>query len=691
MSALTIFLGSFISFALEPMIGRALLPVFGGAPTVWVTCLAAFQLLMVAGYGYAGFVGNGTSQRRTWLHLVLLALAAGWCGVVAFTKGMILSALASATGIPALDVFICVLAIAALAFVLLSANATLVQSVSGGNYRLYAVSNLGSLLGLFCYPTLVEPFASLTMQWLLLAAAIAVYAVFLAVLVKGAKGVQDVRPETKDASPSALRTPHSALLYLLIPAVSAALLNATTSHLSLDVAPLPLLWALLLGLFLLSYIVGFSGWSRPIYWVFPAVVSSVCSLTMFFGYIDSDFWELLVCHSLALFFITTFLHSWLYAIRPQTSKLSRYYLLNVVGGALGGLFTSMLAPVLFNSVFEFPLMLFVSVAAFLAWAVLSGGWIVRCTVVLLLVGTCGLRLSDAAAHRRMFAPTQIIHSDRGFFGTLRVIEGHRHNMDGTTTTTHGFYHGNIVHGIQVRNDGLERMPTAYYTPYACGHAIIGHPAYTGHRNPRPMRVCLVGMGMGVCFAYARTNDYYRAYEISPEVAAVACDKRLFSFVDTCLGTPDVRVVDARKGLEQERAANEEKYDVILVDAFSGDNIPYHLSTHEAVQLYLDRLKPDGLLCYHFSNKYLDLKPYVKGIADEFNLRSLAYASEDDRPRYGIYAEVIVYMREGATIDELPLDSGLCSAMNLSSIKPLTPLPTDDKGSFLSLIRFNGEN
>ena len=686
MAAFVIFLGSFISFALEPMIGRALLPVFGGAPTVWVTCLAAFQLLMVAGYGYAGLVGGSLANpARLRLHLGLLLLAALSCAVVAFKKGAILASLSAATGVPALDVLLCVLAISALAFVLLSANATLVQSLSGGNYRLYAVSNLGSLLGLFCYPILIEPFVALTTQWLLLAAAIAAYAVFLfALSVRGVKDArretkdtEDARRKTEDSQHSVLRTSHLALLYLLLPAISAALLNATTAHLTLDIAPIPLLWALLLGVFLLSYIVGFSGWSRPVYWVFPAAVSVAVSVSMFIGEDTNVFWGRMVCYSLTLFFVSTFLHSWLYAIRPESSMLSRYYLMNVVGGAAGGLLTSIVAPLVFSSVLEFPILLALAVAALLLWAFLSAGWIMRVAVVLVLGGAFLLQFGPKAS-----ANEKLLYRARGFFGTMHVIEADRHNPDGSVTPTHGFSHGNTTHGIQVRDGRLERMPTTYYSPFGCGHAIAGHPSYS---SGKPMRVCLVGMGMGVSFVYARTNDCYRAYEISPEVAAIARDKSLFSFVDDCRATPDIRIVDARKGLEAERDAGEEPYDVILFYAFTGDNIPYHLSTREAVQLYLDRLKPDGILCVHFSNHYLDLRPYIKGLAKEFRLSYLAWESVNDYQRFAFLADVAVFLREKATIKGLNTGSGMCSKLDMTNIKPVDPFPTDEKGSFLPFL------
>lgn len=699
MAAFVIFLGSFISFALEPMVGRALLPVFGGAPTVWVTCLAAFQLLMVAGYGYAGFVGAGNRRERMGLHLILLAASAGWCVVIAFTKNSILASLSVLTGIPTIDVFICVMAICALAFVLLSANATLVQSVGGGNYRLYAVSNLGSFLGLFCYPCLVEPYVALTSQWLILAAAIVVYAAFLFLCAKSSENrkAEELGPGKADdsrCSALGLRPSTLKLLYFTLPAITAALLNATTAHLTLDVAPIPLLWALLLGIFLLSYVIGFSGWSRPAYWALPAAASAVLLLSMYFFAHDSVSWKQLFFYSAAFFLIATFIHSWLYAIRPSASRLSRYYLLNVVGGAVGGLFTALLAPVVFDSVLEFPLTISTCIATFLCWAFLSAGRTMRIAVILTLAGTAGLLplVTDIGPKDKVNVRTTI-HRARDFFGTLSVLEVKSPNQGGTTTVTHSFCHGNTTHGIEFIGQELERMPTTYYTPFGCGHAIIGHPSYAipqyvAMPNPRPMRVCLVGMGTGVCFAYARTNDYYRAYEISAKVAEIARNKDFFAFIDTCLAKPDIRIMDARKGLEAESAANEEKYDVIIVDAFTGDCIPYHLSTREAVELYLSRLKPDGVLCIHFSNKYLDLRPYIKSLSGEFNLKSCVYLSAEDFARLGFSANVALFMRKDVKMAEPPFRSGMCAKMDLSDIKPLTPFPTDERGSFLPLVDFS---
>ena len=272
---------------------------------------------------------------------------------------------------------------------------------------------------------------------------------------------------------------------------------------------------------------------------------------------------------------------------------------------------------------------------------------------------------------------------RGFFGTMSVMEIGASASDGKPIKIHEFYHGNTVHGIQVLRKEMERMPTCYYTPYSCGYAIWSHPNY---KSGKPLRVNLIGLGVGVLFAYSRENDYYHAYEISSEALAVATDPKLFTFVSNSPAKKDLVLADARKGLEKELADGVEPYEVIIIDAFTGDNVPYHLSTKEALEVYFKLLKPDGVLCIHFSNKYLNLRPYIKRIGLEFGIEPIVVASKSDDARIGFASEVAFFTRRPATLRPMPLESGRVSRTDLSQIEPMREMPTDDKGSFLPLLR-----
>jgi spermidine synthase len=682
---LAIFIGSFTSFALEPMIGRTLLPVFGGTPSVWVTCLAVFQLLMIGGYFYGGKV-------KPKLHICLLGVAAAWCVLVALIGKKALSSLVGVTGIPALDVLLCVLLLCGVTFILLSANSTLIQLLSGGDYKLYSVSNAGSLIGLLAYPLFLEPNVGLTHQWLFLAFAIVVYAILLIILLSNGKS------EKNDNSPSIAENADKGILayrrgnmflYFAIPAVSCALLNAVTTHLTLDVAPMPLLWVMLLGLFLISYIIGFAGKTRLSFWIILGSLSTVASA--FFDKPNSQggaFVAQLVSSSAMVLCVATALHTFLYQIRPEKSLLPKYYLLNVVGGAFGGILMSIVAPNVFDTIAEFPLMIVVSSLAMVLVSILvfrkgvNIKWITVRTSLSLCMAVGAIAFVMIRHVTIDMGARTIIHQSRGFFGTVKVVEAKARTATGEGVI-HEFVHGNTVHGIQVRLPGKWRMPTCYYTPQSTGYAIVGHPKY---KTGEPMRVNITGLGVGVLFTYARTNDYYRAYEISPDAMACAMNTNYFSFVADAPCKKDVILEDARKGLEAELAAGAEPYDVIIVDAFTGDNLPYHLSSIEAFELYFKMLKPDGVLCVNISNWHLGLEPYIKALGAYFNCPVLGLETMGDFNQLSFGTGAAFFCRNPSKLAMPPVDGRTVNLVDYRRIPLMKELPTDEKGSFISLLR-----
>ena len=685
---LTIFLGSFISFALEPMIGRTLLPAFGGASNVWVTCLATFQLLMVGGYFYAerGMRDGGAGIRRAIrVHLGLLVLAAAWCVVVGCAKGSILATLGLLTGVPVLDVFLSVVALAGVTFVLLSANATVVQVLSGGDYRLYAWSNAGSLIGLLAYPLVFEPFVGVGTQWVGLGTGIVIYGALLWMVAREGQPCASLTSGEDAASPLGAieQSNNRTILYYLIPGVTCAFLNAMTTHLTQDVMPLPLLWAVILGLFLLSYIIGFSGccerFLTPLCLValLVAVAFGGCSLLLTD---QSRYLTQLLPGLAAILLVTTCLHAVLYSIRPAKERLTSYYLANVIGGAVGGILTGIVAPLVLDRIVEHVVLL---VAACALIAVLMRGWKLKAAGGALAAATCALLVVGANREDGKFIRT-ILHA-RDFYGAYQV----RQTLVGSKLgrgTVHGFNHGTIAHGVQLRLPTLERMATSYYTVGGAGYAIAGHPKY---QKGEPMRVNLVGLGMGVLFSYGRTNDYYRAYEISDAVRDIALNRRYFSFVSDCPAKKDIVLGDARKGLEAELAAGVEPYDVIVVDAYSGDAIPYHLSSKEAFELYFKLLKPDGILCLHISNRYLNLLPFAKTVQETFDCPMMVLLTNENRQVMSFMTLAAYFCRDMRHLARPPVGTGpgMVKALNMKEVRPMAEMPTDDKGSFIHYISF----
>ncbi len=693
MSVVTIFLGSFLVFGVQPMVGRTLLPVFGGTAAVWVVCLCAFQVLLLAGYWVAHTMAEcgvvGLSRTRAFrTYLLLLLGSAAWVTFVAF-KGRAMLAMTSGETLPALQVLACVVALVGVPYVLLSANASLVQALAGGEYRLYAVSNAGSLAGLLAYPFVFEPFVGLTAQWLGFAGGMVVYAVLLWQLEKGFKGVKgDEGIKGDERVKGAEVNAHDrGLLWMALPALSCFLLNALTTHVTLDVMPMPLVWTGSLALFLLSYIVGFSGIAgRGVMLLAVLAAVGVAAAAWLHGkpLAQVRLPLALSIYGGLLLVVCTFLHSWLYSVRPKRESLTRYYLFQAIGGAVGGLAASLVFPIATRTVAEYPLALVLVAVAALAGVFATRGNM-RPRVVAIVVGAGAIILAGwfwYAGARRETRPA--IYRGRGFFGTIEVLEAKARTGRGGEGRIHEFVHGTTIHGIQALVPGRERMPTTYYTPNASGYAIAAHPKY---QSGEPMRVNITGLGVGVLFCYGRTNDYYRAYEISQDALRVATDTNLFTFVSDCPAHKEIVLGDARKGLEAELAAGVEPYDVIVVDAFTGDNLPYHLSTVEAFDLYFRLLKPDGVLCVNISNWHLALEPFMRAVGERYGIPLLGLKTHDHYPQLQFGAKVACFCRQPDGLAPPPFGPRPDQAepIDFARYRPMPRLPTDEKGSFIELI------
>ena len=701
LAATTIFLGSFLIFGIQPMVGRTLLPAFGGTAAVWVVCLCAFQVFLLGGYflahkAFGNFETDGgkTFKSRLKWYIATLVVCATWTIVVAFCRGSLLS-ISGLLDFPAVSVLVCVLVLVGLPYMLLSANSSLVQVLAGGNYRLYAVGNAGSLLGLLAYPFLFEPHVALTAQWLGFAVGMLVYAALLYRLssIPTDASRSDPRDDVQSKPCNQENGETSGfvpLLWFVLPAISCFLLDSLTTHITLDVMPMPLIWTGTLSLFLLSYIIGFSGFAMKL--VRPFAIVTICAFAGLCWMNGKPLASVglptaMSLYGLFLFAACTYLHSWLYAVRPDSGRLTKYYLFQSLGGAVGGIVASLAFPMLTDSIVEYP------IAIFLIAAVVVAGLFLYARSALSFVFPA---LAVAVAvfggwkyHEGSKVETRpSVYKGRGFFGTIEVLEAKAKTQRGEGVI-HEFVHGTTVHGIQALIPGMERMPTTYYTPNASGFAICGHPKY---RNGEPMRVNITGLGVGVLFCYGRTNDYYRAYEISKDALDVATNTNLFTFVSDCPATKDLVLGDARKGLEAELAAGVEPYDVIVVDAFTGDNLPYHLSTKEAFELYFKLLKPDGILCVNISNWHLQLEPFMRKIGETFNVPLLGVRTGNNYGQLQFGACIAFFCPQPdkiapPEIGKPNLKWGDGVFVDFSKFKSMREMPTDEKGSFIDLIKW----
>lgn len=682
-----VFIGSFLLFMIQPMLGRTLLPAFGGSAAVWTVCLASYQTLLLVGYIYAHYISKAKFKTQSITHRVVLAVAVIWSIAVAVALP-VLQDFAGRGGSPALGVLFSVLLFVGIPYVLLAAGSTLIQSwlgrsESGGGrsvYKLYAVSNLGSFCGLFVYPFIMEPFVPLGVQWWMFGIAMALYLILMVMLLK-ATTLSDGRSlENNSEEPNDSGSAKINFLWFLIPAVSVFTLNAVTTHLTLDVMPMPLLWVVLLGLFLLSYVIGFSGFAERKLRILFTLAMVFCGFAGFCSGMTGakgQFEYALISSLGLLLFGAFFLHSWLYSLRPHTKSLTVFYLGNALGGAIGGILASLVAPVVFDRVIEFPLSLFAVIGVSVVFVLQAGAKpLMRNAALVISLGTVALVVAGLFHSED---DREVLARKRGFFGTLEVLSSEARSSQGSGYI-HEYVHGSTVHGIQALIPGKERMPTTYFTKNGGGYAVTGHPKY---RSGEPMRVNILGLGVGVMLSYARTNDYYRCYEISPEAIAIASDPKLFTFVSGCPAELSIACEDARKGLERELAEGVEPYDVIQIDAFSGDNLPYHLSTKEAFELYFKMLKPDGILAINISNWHLNLEPFVKAIGDEFKVPMLVTRCDRDFATLQFSATFAFFCRDPSRMGPPPKGAYLRDMRKVTGCS----LPRDDKGSFINLIRW----
>ncbi|MEM9175586.1 MAG: fused MFS/spermidine synthase [Myxococcota bacterium] len=621
---------AFLLFFVQPMIGKRLMPLFGGAPGIWALCLAFFQSVLFLGYAYA----HGSMRfLRPAFQLVVHA-------------GLVLVAARVAIGLAGADwsvhaeeapqrAILRLLAThVALPFFVLASTGPLVQAwfarrhPTRSPYPLYALSNAGSFLALFAYPFVVEPAFGLTETlggWSLAFASIGAGVLGCAALSlrpPGRSGEAAGLEATADASspdPGAGHGPAPfgrAALWLLLSAVAVMVMMSITNHLCRDVASVPFLWILPLAAYLASFIVSFasSGTRRR----GIAVVCVLVALSLGTKRVWTGFeWPLPVeiARLTALVFAACWLlHGELHALRPRPEELTRYYLLVSAGGALGGLFVGVVAPELFSGHGELALTAALAVGL-VAHRALRSDPRRRARVGVVLLAAVGLVGHEVWA--AMNPDAHQIHQRRNFFGVLRVLE-----LGQGDARQRMLLHGSTTHGLQFVAGRHQSIPTSYY-----GRASALAAALSLRSGGTASRVGVVGLGIGTVAAYGRPGDLVRFYEIDPAVVEIARDPTVFTFLERSRARVEVEVGDARLRLEAEQVAGRaQAFDLLLVDAFSSDAIPVHLMTVEGFRPYVAALAEDGLLLMHLSSRHFDLGPVVARIADELGLASRLVSS-----------------------------------------------------------------
>lgn len=651
--AVAVFTSASLVFVVQPITTKLVLPLLGGSPSVWNTAMVFFQAALLVGYLYAHLLQRIPSIRlQATIHLSLLAAAALFLPL-SITQalgdpdpsapiGWLLGALALSVGAP---------------FAVLSATAPLLQAwyarvragrPDGANpYVLYAASNLGSFLALLAYPALIEPLASLSGQrwgWTVGYGVFAAILVGLLTLMPRTGGVVQARP-TKECSPP-IPWRRKAVLVLLAAAPSSLMLGVTT-HLSTDVASAPFLWVAPLALYLLTFVIAFQ--AKP--WI-PLSITLLAQATFtvmiaaLVGMTTGQWLTLLGLHLLGFFFTALMCHQQMAARRPAPDRLTEFYLLLSLGGVLGGAFTALIAPVVFETVLEYPLVMVLVCLARpwlgdrptkrTVWLMTAGlmfaafvpllfemlrydpplraafsdfGLTTTAQIILGVAALCAFLIRDRAL---MFtavvaAMTLSAHyigrgydwslTERSFFGVMRVAATADPKMGGDI---HVLMHGTTLHGAQARNPDFACAPTMYYaqtTPLGQAAELIQA------RGPGAV-IGIVGQGSGAMAAYKRASDQMSFFEIDPMVDRLSRDPKWFTFISDCADGP-IRTVlgDARLTLNREAPGS---YDLLVIDAFSSDAVPTHLLTREAIEGYLKLLKPTGVVVLHLSNRNLDI-------------------------------------------------------------------------------------
>lgn len=618
--ALTIFLSAFLLFQVQPLIGKIILPWFGGSAAVWSAALLFFQVVLLFGYLYAHLLIRFLSGRAQMnLHVALLITSCALLPILPSPSWRM-----PVVGDPTLRILLTLGSSVGLPYFLLSATGPLLQtwyvqrSGSAVPYRLFALSNAGSLLALLSFPFLVEPLLASPAQAYLWSGGYGCFALLCTITVWSSRGA--TIPSSIRATHDAATTPSpapgaSALAFqALLAACASVLLISVTNHIARNVAPIPFLWILPLSIYLLTFILAFESdrfYRRRLFLpLLPIALGGM--LYLFYVPVDEvDLRWVIAAFAAGLFVCCMVCHGELARRRPAPEHLTHFYLMVSLGGALGGIFVALIAPQIFSSYSELPLglVLCAALGVIAAWRSTSGGrvWVLR------TAGVTGVVLLGAYAidHERRSAQGAVFQA-RNFYGTLRVVDDAPAERFGVRR----LLNGTVEHGAQLLDTAF-KTTTSYYGEFSgVGRALRARKAKGA------VRVGVIGLGAGVLAQYGRSGDHFTFYEIDPLSAEIA--RSLFTFTARSPAQQSIILGDARLALD---AQDAQRYDLLVVDAFSGDAIPVHLLTHEAMGTYMRHLAPDGILAFHISNHYLDLEPVCAANASAFG--RVAMVIDDD--------------------------------------------------------------
>ncbi len=690
----TLFISATLMFVLQPMFGKILLPFLGGTPAVWNTCMVFYQTLLFLGYLYAHYLSTRLNQhRQIQIHAVVIAIS-----FIALPLALPENTIPPTDSDPTFWLLGTLLIAIGLPFFIVSTTSPLLQKWFAGlghhssedPYYLYAASNAGSMLALLSYPFLIEPNIGLIEQrstWSI------GYGLLCLLIIGCATTLWRSQKTTLDneANDSEIITElpwKTKLHWLALAFVPSSLLLGLTNFISTDIASAPLLWIIPLVLYLLTFILVFSTWADKIHPLMLAFQPIVLLPFIAFSFVDPaalPFWLNLIIHLLAFFLAVMVCHGELAKNRPHTRHLTTFYLIMSFAGMLGGMFNTFVAPFIFNAVYEYPIMI---VAALLLRPGLSTkkpGLSALFPILLLCLGVAIYLFSDNLSQSLIYIATNALillvgisynfrskpltlallsaviiffslgiqhlltntlYQERSFFGVLSVRESVLINENNHPEKYHELFHGTTKHGAQRLASHLQTTPLTYYSrPGPMGQLF----SVFDHQNDH-WKVGAIGLGAGALLCYAKPQQHWTLYEIDPLVIEVAENPKYFNYLKRCSQNSTMVVGDARLSLANEP---DKKFDLLIMDAFSSDSVPTHLLTREAIALYFAKLKTDGILAFHITNRHLQLKKVISDHARQLKLAALIQEFKPQQKKPLVIAtDWVVMARKTETLNPL---------------------------------------
>jgi hypothetical protein len=666
----TLFISATLMFILQPLFGKLLLPLLGGSPAVWNTCMVFYQTLLFLGYLYAHFLSVKFSpHRQIQIHAVIIAIS-----LIALPVALPDNPIPPTDSNPTLWLMWTLFLAIGLPFFIVSTTSPLLQKwfskvghhTSEDPYYLYGASNAGSMLALLSYPFLIEPNIGLLEQksyWSFGFGLLCIFIIGCAIVMWRSHQTNIANSSVVD-EPEQELSMSTKLHWLALAFVPSSLLLGLTNFISTDIASAPLLWIIPLTLYLLTFILVFSKWADKIHPIMVSLQPIILLPFIAYAFVDPaalPYWLNLILHLVAFFLAVMVCHGELAKSRPHTQHLTSFYLVMSFAGMLGGMFNTFVAPFIFNAVYEYPLMiiaalllrpgfhsqkislqaafplalLFIGLAVYFLNDRLSQSLIYSATNALILLAGLSYAFRSRPISLALLSGvilfftfgiqtliSNTIFQERSFFGVFSVRESVLMDENGQPEKYHELFHGTTKHGAQRLASHLQTTPLTYYS--RLGPMGQFFSAYDNQNQN--WEIGTVGLGAGALACYAKPQQHWTQYEIDPLVIGIAKNPKYFTYLKLCGKNSTFKVGDARLSLKHEP---DQKFDLLIMDAFSSDSVPTHLLTREAIELYFAKLKPNGLLAFHITNRHLELK---KVISDHVKYLKLSALIQEFKPQ-----------------------------------------------------------